>query len=356
VSIGVTTVFLGAIAQPFPHAGYVVLLFPAFGLGIAWTAVRMYLRWRRFGQLKLTLDPYPGSIGGEVGGWLQVPLRPKHLKDLQASISCEHMARPSGKRSNSSLVSVIWTQQANTRVEMAVHGARISFLTRTDAKLPESDGGIYGHHWQLQLESKASGLNRRFDLPVFKTSNQRVSRLALDAAPVISGRDEFPPDVVRVTQHDDALELYYPPSIRAGFTSPFVLVGLLFALLGAGFGFVAGDAVFALMLTPLGLTLLFIGLYQRLNALHVLIGPETVDCRSSIGPFSSHNAGPVSQLGEPWKAINTQSRSDGITTVYYDIKARVGSQTLTLGRGIEGQPLADGLLALISNHLGQRRR
>ena len=44
------------------------LLFPLVGIGLITWAVKRTLEWRRFGPAPVTLDPFPGSIGGHVGG------------------------------------------------------------------------------------------------------------------------------------------------------------------------------------------------------------------------------------------------------------------------------------------------
>ncbi len=50
------------------------LLFPVVGVGLLVWAIRRTLEWRRFGPAPVTLDPYPGSIGGHVGGTIDLNL------------------------------------------------------------------------------------------------------------------------------------------------------------------------------------------------------------------------------------------------------------------------------------------
>ena len=60
------------------YVALVALLFPLIGIGLLVWAVRRTLEWRRFGPVPVTLDPFPGSIGGHVGGTvdLAVPFDP----------------------------------------------------------------------------------------------------------------------------------------------------------------------------------------------------------------------------------------------------------------------------------------
>jgi len=55
---------------------YLQVVLPAFtllGLCILFVTVRDTFCWRRFGGLEMTFDPLPGSIGGHMGGWLELP-------------------------------------------------------------------------------------------------------------------------------------------------------------------------------------------------------------------------------------------------------------------------------------------
>ena len=70
---------------------YLQVVLPSFtllGLLILFVAVRESLRWRRFGRLEMTLDPLPGSIGGHVGGSLELPLHQAAASDCRVMLMC----------------------------------------------------------------------------------------------------------------------------------------------------------------------------------------------------------------------------------------------------------------------------
>jgi hypothetical protein len=50
------------------------LLFPIVGIGLIVWAIQRTMEWRRFGAAPVILDPFPGSIGGNVGGTIDVRL------------------------------------------------------------------------------------------------------------------------------------------------------------------------------------------------------------------------------------------------------------------------------------------
>ena len=49
----------------------IAVLFPLVGLGMLYSAIVRTLEWRRVGRLALVLDPFPGSLGGDVGGTIE---------------------------------------------------------------------------------------------------------------------------------------------------------------------------------------------------------------------------------------------------------------------------------------------
>ena len=77
-------IFWNAISAVTPFIAYrevvsndnyialVALLFPLVGIGLLIWALRRTFEWRRFGPAPVTLDPFPGSIGGHVGGTVDI--------------------------------------------------------------------------------------------------------------------------------------------------------------------------------------------------------------------------------------------------------------------------------------------
>ena len=70
---------------------WVLPLFAFTGVALLFIAVRDTMRWRRFGGLTIELDPFPGSIGGHVGGSVELPLHPSDTFELRTTLSCVHV-------------------------------------------------------------------------------------------------------------------------------------------------------------------------------------------------------------------------------------------------------------------------
>ena len=350
----------------FPDPVYLILLFPAIGLLVIWQAIKHVLEWRRHGRLNLTLDPYPGSIGGDVGGYLTLPAMPSKLGDLEATVSCLRISINRSSKGNSRSETVKWRRRANTRVDRAANGSRISFRVQVDPDLPNSEPPTGSHsQWLLRLSSKQAGLDRSFDIPVFDTGRAEESRLHIDATPMTVEQQAFPAEVVRVQRRPDGLELVYPSS-RAGAAGWMLTVfGLCFvgagvflgyqsvgSMAGRGSFFIGGITGFmCLVFTTVGLLITAFGVYLKSNELRVLIGRDTLTTRRRVGPWSKLRSLPIAAITGVDKSITMQSSQGTETTVYYALKTQGTKPVLTIGDGIRNQPLADGLLALIREEL-----
>ena len=74
----ISTPLLFAIPEELDKGNTAILLaglFPAVGLGLLVWAAKATRRWLAVGATPLTLDPYPGSIGGQVAGSIETNLR-----------------------------------------------------------------------------------------------------------------------------------------------------------------------------------------------------------------------------------------------------------------------------------------
>jgi len=352
----------------FPDPAYFILLFPVVGLILLYTAVKSFRQWRRFGQLNLSLDPYPGSIGGEVGGSLTLAARPNSLDDLQVSLSCVRISTSKGTGSSSDTrhENIVWRQRATSRVELAATGARISFVAKIDAGLPDAEPPSDNHtKWVLKLVSKHGGLDRKFDIPVFDTGRSDESRLYLIPREQAVEPSKFPADTVRVTRRDDGLELIYPPLRASGPSIALALIGAIFFGIGLWLGAEAIGSgslftslvvgIMTLIFIPLGLGLLLLGIYLSINELRVLIGPDSLWVRRRVGPWKSLRSVPIAQLGRLDKTISMQSGQGADAVVYYRLKAKTGGKDLCVGDGVKGQPLADGLLELMRDDIKEQQ-
>ena len=346
-------------------AALAALLFPLIGLWLAYHAVLKTLEWRRFGRLYLDLDPFPGSLGGDVGGRLELPIVSHGDARFDVTLSCVH-SRVSGHGNNRSRhEAVIWRGKAAVAGEPGISGTRVRFRFAVPNHLPQSEPVSDNYHyWAVHLRAVLPGvdLDRAFEVPVFATDQPIHSRSRVPYAAEVAAGLELPGNIVRVYRGGDGLRLDYPASRSRGVGLFVLLFGLIFlgapmsmalveGLPGvmssstafAGFGFLA--AVFAVV----GLATSLLGLYLLGNSLQVQISGRGVSTRRRLFgmPLRSRFVS-GDQVRGIEHGITMQSGQGARATVRYTVSARLGDGgSLCLGDGIKGRPLVDQVLGLI---------
>lgn len=162
------------------YPALLVLLFDLVGIGLLWWAIHATIAARRFGELVLRLDPHPGSIGGDVGGMIDLPIAPDPDRAVAMTLSCQHVyTRRSGKNTETKR-DALWSDSRHFLVEPTMDGrSRVHFAFAVPEGLPVSSpaSGDY-HEWTLALDCALPGvdLSRSFTIPVFATATK--TRLA----------------------------------------------------------------------------------------------------------------------------------------------------------------------------------
>lgn len=68
-----------------------ILLFDVVGVGLIVWAVRLSWSAHKFGDVVLTMGPHPGAIGGDVGGFIDVPVAHDPALAFRVSLACTHV-------------------------------------------------------------------------------------------------------------------------------------------------------------------------------------------------------------------------------------------------------------------------
>ena len=153
-------------------AALAALMFPLIGLCLVYVAVKKTKEWRRFGVTQLRLDPYPGAIGGHVGGIVDLSgSRIDRSTQFEVTLECIHSRLCGSGSDRSRRNTVRW--QARGPAEMRVDG-KLEFRFDVPAQLPASEpkeGDSYDF-WQVRLENDQSAiaLDRTFEIGVFPTA------------------------------------------------------------------------------------------------------------------------------------------------------------------------------------------
>ncbi len=212
-----------------------ILAFPLVGLFLIGAAIHKTLDWRRFGQMKVKLEPYPGAIGGDVAGsiHLSTPLPAGTL--IKVSLDCvRHYSH--GKNSNQSIV---WQHNGLFEPLQSSRSTSVQFLFEVPAGLPQSSTGSNSYHvWTLSVSAELPGVDlvRQIELPVFPSEEKASSSFRLNLNSVAIDADSVEAPFADNTGQEQPI---IGDHRNKGFATG-VFIGLLFTSTGIGLAYFIG--------------------------------------------------------------------------------------------------------------------
>lgn len=344
-------IMIGEIWQKEGMLALLVLIFPAIGLMLLWWAIRKSLEWRRFGVTPLRLNPFPGSIGGDVGGeiLLNFPYDPKMVVEVSLSSLYSYVSGSGKNRSRRERVE--WQDSGYAKVERGAKGCRLRFRFAVPEGLRPSEEHSESYYlWRLNIRSELPGvdLDRDFEIPVYATAEQS-SGLALNSA------EERPQGIAHqgvesllpLRREGHRLELFYPV-LRRPISS---LMGVIFGSVFAGAGiFLWGEAqreggmlYFMSSIFSLVGGLIVVGaLYSALNSLQVeLNGQRIRTVRRLLGfPIKSKEVGYHEVRSVEEKRGSTSSQQGKKHRIEYKVVALTSSGELLLAELLDSHSKA----------------
>lgn len=307
---------------------YLQVVLPAFtllGLHILFLAVRDSFRWRRFGRLEMVLDPLPGSIGGHVGGSLELPLHRAQAVEFWVLLMCIRDQLVKTNDGSSRSESVEWGKETLPEMERSGTGVRLRYTFEVPEGLPPSEEPSEDYHkWVVRVQADVTGpdLDQLFEVPVLSVDPPLEARDPALAEATAADVPALSPRVVRVRRQHGGLTLSFPAG-RGGvggvmlliFGAVFAGAGVfalastsatgadgLFGVLALGFG-----GFFLLVFGGVGTLMMLLGLYSLLNSLVVEIrNGKVVTRRNFFLPFKR------------------TARLEAIEKVEMDVHSRVG--------------------------------
>ncbi len=338
------------------YVALVALIFPLVGLWLLAWAIRVTRNWRYWGELRLRLDPFPGSIGGQVGGSLDLPLAYDAKLRLPVALLCLHKYTSGSGEDSETRDSVVWQAEGLAHLEPSGRGSCAKILFDVPPGLPASEcpQGDY-HYWRLdiacdQLQPK---LQRQFDIPVFPLVAKAsfLSRESTRAPGLRDQREAQIDEVSDLEQIPGGVRLYFPygRSWRGALMA--FLGGLLCTGIGLAVHFDGGPIIFLLVFGAFGLPMIIGGFYTAANSLRVTLDKRGLETqRRILGlPLARRflSAADIKQL-ELSQSFSA-TRGNGRQITYYKIQARSrGGQKVTLAESLRGRETAVQLLESIA--------
>ena len=341
------------------------LLFPLVGIALLTWAIRRSREWTRFGPTPVHLDPFPGAIGGHVGGTidLKLPFDPAHRFHVSLT-NLHHYTSGSGKN-RSSREKALWQRDAQAAAQPGPEGTRLVFRFDVPDGLDEADARQSGdsyHAWRLGLTAELPGadLNRDFSIPVYRTGARSQSLPERALADAESRQDQLDEadalGLMNMTHTATGKRLHLPAGRNGGTAALGFLFGAGFA--AAGYFILTVEqqlfmgAVFGLLGSLVGLG----SLYAGLNSLTVdMDGGKIRSVRRVLGVPVSIGEMPAHSVSSLSKDSSFQSNSGGKHVMHYTVYALDSAgKKVTLGEGFRGAGDADAAIRVLSREFGLR--
>lgn len=159
------------------YPALLILLFPLVGMFLVYRAIASTLEYRRFGKVLYEMDPYPGAIGGHVGGRIEVSRLSYQnalaAEDILVRLECVYSYVSGSGKNRSRREKIKWAEQGKPQIDSLGQGVSLQFRFDVPPDLPNAtvkQKGDY-HFWRLTVKAEVSGvdLNRNYNFPVFDT-------------------------------------------------------------------------------------------------------------------------------------------------------------------------------------------
>jgi hypothetical protein len=338
------------------------LLFPIVGIGLLIWAVRRTKEWTRFGAAPVTLDPFPGSIGGHVGGTIDLKLPYDSSNQFELSLTNIHSYVSGSGKNRSQREKALWQDSTIAHAAVSAKGTRLTFRFDIPEGFNESDTEMDDsyHIWRLSLHAELAGtdLDRNYELPVYATATQ--SRFLSNVAVQQSHNkqraidDQAVRDVVNLQTTASGKQMFFPMGRHVGSSIGGCIVGGIFAAAGWFLIFQEGHPIFGSVFGGLGSLIALACLYMMLNSLQVTItSGEITTVRRLLGITVSRKSMQRNVFASFGKNSTFKTQTGSKHIIYYSVRAidRDGNK-LVVGEGFKGESEANAAIQLMSSQFG----
>lgn len=339
------------------------LLFPLVGIGLIAWAVRRTLEWNRFGPAPLTLDPFPGSIGGHVGGTIEVNL--PYDSNAQFSLTLTNLySYVSGSGKNRSRTErAEWQDTQVAHVSSGAKGSRLSFRFDLPQNLSQStaDQSADSYYiWRLNLKADLPGvdIDRDYEIPVYATgeTSTQLSEFSIKQARREQNRIdvEVIENLVEVSYEAGGRVMRFPMgrNLLSGF------VGLIFGAIFTGVGWYLisyeGHLFMGGVFGLVGLLIVISAFYFVLNSLEVVQeGGDIRTVRRILGIPVRRGQMRRADFVRFKKTASSRTQSGKQHVIRYTISAvERNGQELLVGEGFKGASQAAAAADFFARQFG----
>jgi hypothetical protein len=335
---------------------WLILLFPAVGLGLLIWAARETVAWLEFGKTYFQMTSVPIVAGREMRGAIQArfPKPPEH--GVRLKLSCVNRIVTNSGRDQTTSENIIWRDEhtvSPAELYASPTGTTIpvTFHVPLDARPTDSSNPHNSIIWILEADADVPGVDYKdvFELPVFHTKDspavaeesERVERVAAPTTPTI-----------RVTPTAEGTEFYFPAARNKSFAAGTTMFLVLWTGALALMIHLHAPFIFPLVTGLFEVLIFYIALQMWFGTSDVIVNRQGVRVRSGLFDTGKVQEIPVTQISEI-KAVIRSQQGGATGTPYYDILLIQNSGTnTTLGQTIRDKSEAEWLVAQIRADLG----
>ena len=369
--------------QAFIDSGYremrEALFFPLMfllSLIIIPSLVKTTRRYIRSKHLLLNLDPYPGQVGGRVGGDLVLPFAYEAGLQADVRVNCIEVtiSRGSNKRT-SRWEKVKYRTRAKVEFVPLSGKTMLRFTARTQPGLPESaieESGSYSY-WAVRIQVPDKDIDENFNIPVFNSKHantdifSRQDYFASGDGYTDSSDHELPGSVAKITYQGRDFNVDYPAGREGTLSTIFLLMGLIFSGVAFFMGYQITDELssdrssyFAIMVMSMilfgfslfGIGMLIGGVYMKTNRLSVEKTNDKLITRRNVFGREFVTSLPLDDIYAIDKKVTSQSGQGASSKISYSLYAKtLDGLKHSIGDGIPGHENVDRLYDFFSSEI-----
>ena len=274
--------------------------------------------------MPLTLNPYPGSIGGQFGGTIPFKLSQQSIIKSTVELQCiRHYDSGDDSRKE-----ILWNESMVPAWRTTIDGQELSFCFDLEPNLQEAQASEKKPYfsWVLFLDvslNNDSRIKREYqDLPVFNTQQKSTLRdqqaYAKHSEETALMHETFLDQIMLFkSTPDGSYHLNYPMG-RSLWGFAWIVVGAIFVTVGL----LIPNIIFNIIFPLLGGIAALGGIYSLVNSVDIHINPLGVNSKRYIfGLLTSERQIASYNIKEFISKRSMSTNSSNKKTQYYDIYA-----------------------------------
>jgi len=366
--------FWNLVSAPLPFVMYdevvnkknyialVGLLFTAVGIWLLTWAIRRTLEWKRFGATPVVLDPFPGSIGGHVGGTIDLGLPFDAAHEFEITLTNIRSYISGSGKNRSRKEKAEWQDAIVAHAESSGSGTRLTFRFDVPEGLNESDVDQDDSYylWRVGLNAALDGtdIDRNYEIPVYATAaeSRSLSKLAIERSHAKRDvhADKSILKIIRLQHGAAGRTMLYPIGRSIGSSLGAFIVGAAFAAVGWWLISEEGRTLFGAVFGGVGALVAVFAAYMMTNSLEVSRDHNGIKTtRRILGIPVKRSYMHSNEFKKFIRRSKYQSQGGGKHVMYYSVYAvdNTGDK-ITVGEGFKGESQAKAAIRLIGRELG----